>query len=242
MQKRNRLFVFTALLFVPAASLLAQSTVDPSGHWTGTIQIPDREIRFTIDLAKNAKGELIGTFSNPQENLKGLPLRKITVEGKSIKFEGRVDQPFAGEISADGKEILGGYTFENYSIPFSLKREGAAQIDQPARIARIGKELEGNWDGTVSATGREIHVILALANRADGTASGKLVDLSNGELEIPVTAVTQTEANVAIEFKNLGSSYSATLNQEKTELAGTYRQGEFSAPLTLRRRKSPTGE
>jgi len=237
MQKRNRLFVWSALLFVPAALMLGQPAVDPSGHWTGTIQIPDREIRFTIDLAKNGAGELIGTFSNPGENVKGLPLRKTSVEGRSIRFEGRADQPFAGEISADGQEILGGYTFENYSIPFSMKREGPAQIEAPARMARIGKELEGSWDGTVNAGGRAIHVILALANGTDGTANGKLVDLTDGEVEIPVTAMTQTGASVAIEFKNLGSSYSATLNPEKTEMAGTYRQGELSTALTFRRKR-----
>ena len=236
MQKRNRLFVFTVLLFAPAASLLGQPAVDPSGHWAGTVQIPDREIPIVIDLAKNAKGELIGTISNPQENLKGLPLRKISVEGKSIRFEGRADQPFAGEISEDGKEILGGYTLEGYSIPFSLKREGPAQIEPPARIARIGKELEGSWDGTLGAGGRVIHVILALANGADGITSGRLVDLTDGGVEIPVTAMTQTDAKVAIDFKSLGASYNATVNPEKTEIAGTYRQGEFTAPLTFRRK------
>jgi hypothetical protein len=60
-----RLLSFAALLLLPAARLLAQPTIDPSGHWEGAIQVPDTPMKIEIDLAKNASGALAGTFGQP---------------------------------------------------------------------------------------------------------------------------------------------------------------------------------
>lgn len=235
MQRFYRMPLIIAPLLLWAPCLPAQAAADPSGHWEGTVQIPGREINFEIDLAKNAKGQFTGTISVPGDNLKGLPLRKVSVEGKSVAFEARSDQPFAGVLAADEQEILGGYSFENFSIPFRLKRNGDARMEEPAKIAPVRQELEGTWDGTLTADGKPYRLVLTLSNGADGTAMGKVVSFNEGELEIPVSAITQAGSNVVIEFKSLGASYTATWNNESTELAGTYRKGELVAPLKFRR-------
>jgi hypothetical protein len=236
MQRIYRVYLLTALLLVLAASLFAQSMADPSGHWSGAIQVPNREIQFEIDLAKDAQGGFTGAISISEQNLKGVPLRKVSVNGKSVAFEARKDQPLAGVLSDDGQEIVGGYSFENFSIPFSMKRTGAAQLDPPARLARIGSELEGNWDGTLNVAGQQFHLGLALTNGTDGSGSGRLVDYDEGELQLPVSAITTTDLKVVMEFKSMGSSYAATLNKERTAMAGIYRKGELAGELTLARK------
>ncbi len=47
-----RVVPILALLAAPAPALLAQSAVDPAGHWEGTIQAPNVAIDVAIDLAK----------------------------------------------------------------------------------------------------------------------------------------------------------------------------------------------
>ena len=71
-----------SLLAVPGAAR-AQS-VDPSGHWEGAITIPGGEIPFQVDLSKNAQGKLLATYSRPEENLKGLPMNHVTLDGRAI--------------------------------------------------------------------------------------------------------------------------------------------------------------
>ena len=94
-----------SLLAVPGATH-AQS-VDPSGHWEGAITIPGGEIPFQIDLAKNAQGKLQATYSRPEENLKGLPMTNVTLDGRAITFDLPVDSgvKFQGIFYADGKTI-----------------------------------------------------------------------------------------------------------------------------------------
>src|SRR6185369_17350892 len=88
-----------AVLFVLASpALFAQPAVDPSGHWKGTVQIPGQELVFEVDIMKDAKGVLSGTLNNPADNVRGLPLRTVVVEGMSISFQARKDQPFSGTL------------------------------------------------------------------------------------------------------------------------------------------------
>ena len=82
MRAYTRLVFVASLLLVPATSLLAQTAVDPSGHWEGTVQLPSMPVNVEIDLAKNSKGELAGTFSQPADGVKGLPLSTVAVENR----------------------------------------------------------------------------------------------------------------------------------------------------------------
>ena len=90
----TRILGLVGLLLTLAPSVHAKSAIDPSGHWEGSVQIPGREVIFEVDLARSAKGELSGTMNPPAEKITGLPLRAVVVDGKSISFNARRDQPF----------------------------------------------------------------------------------------------------------------------------------------------------
>lgn len=218
---------------MPAA---AQAHVDPSGHWEGTIQVPDHEVMFELDLAKNDKGMLAGTFTSPNGTIKGLPLARIAVEGTSITFQvDRPDRPFTGVISADGKSIAGNITAEGRSVPFSLRRTGEAKIPATAASAPIGKELEGTWSGTMDVNGMQMHIVLKLANQSDGTSAGSISNLDQGGADIPIATITQKGTAVTLDVAIVAGTYAGTLNTDETELRGTWTQGPLNVPLTLRR-------
>jgi hypothetical protein len=225
--------VFAALLISPGPSLYAETAADPSGHWEGSVQIPGRELTVEVDLIRNAKGELLGTMNNPAENIKGVPLRSVVVDGRSVSFNARRDQPFTGMLSADGKSMFGEYTLSGYVLPFSMSRTGDAEIIEPARSIAVGKALEGSWNGTLNAGGKQLRLVLKMSNRADGTAAASIVSLDEGELEIPVT-IAQTTSGLTLDASMTGASYAGALNADGTELTGTFTQREFVAPLTFR--------
>jgi hypothetical protein len=130
-----------------------------------------------------------------------------------------------------GEATLGGYL-----LPFSLTRTGSARIAAPAPSAPIGTELEGTWSGTLVANGTPMRLVLTTKNQPNGTATARLTSLDEGELEVPL-AIAQKESNVTWVGTVIVSSFAGTLNPERTELAGTFTQGVFEAPLTFRRAK-----
>jgi hypothetical protein len=221
-------------LFI-AGAILAQTTADPSGHWEGAFEImPDREVKFDVDLVRKGNGELGGTIGIREENVKGLPLLKVSLNGNTIHFHARADQPFSGVLSADGKWVRGKFTIEGFSVPFSMTRTGDAQIETLPRSAAVRKEMEGTWNGTLEAEGRKFRLALKLANEPDGTATAKIVNLDQGGVEIPAV-ISQTGASLQLALKSIAGSYSAELNKEATELSGTFQQGGRTFALVFRK-------
>jgi hypothetical protein len=232
-----RVVPILALLAAPAPALLAQTAVDPAGHWEGTIQAPNMGIDVAIDLAKNSKGEMAGTFSQPGQGVKGLPLSTVAVEGRSVRLVvkgGEAPATFAATLSADGKSLAGEVAQGGYHMPFTLARTGDAQIAAAPKNAAIGKELEGSWDGTIDAAGRQMRVVVTMKNQSDGTAAGTVVSPDGSGVEIPI-GITQNATAVTIEVASVGASFAGVLNADRTELTGTWTQAGGSVPLTLHR-------
>lgn len=234
MRPFTQMLLLAALLVVPAPSLFAQTAVDPSGHWEGAVQAPGMEVKFEIDLTKDSKGELAGTFSTPTQNIKGLPLASVAVEGKSVSFHARRDQTFTGVLSADGKSMSGDYSIAGHAIPFSLVRTGDAKVEARPRSAPIGKGLEGTWNGTLDVNGISLRLVLTMTNQPDGMATGSIVNLDQGGLEVPIANITHKATNVMFDLKGVAGSYSGALNAAGSELVGTFTQGPGSVPLTFR--------
>jgi hypothetical protein len=236
MRTFTRTLIVAALLLGPASSLRAQTAVDPSGHWEGTLQAPNMEVKVEIDLARNGKGELAGTFGEPSQRVKGLPLSTVVVENRSVRIvvKGGPDAAtFVATLSADGKSMSGDVEQGGMSMPFSLTRTGEAQFAPAPKNAAIGKELEGTWNGTLEVGGRQERIVLKMANQPDGSATGTIVDLDGSGVELPI-AMTQKTSNVTIDVASVGASYVAVLNGG-TELAGTWKQGSLELPLTFKR-------
>ncbi len=230
----RRTLLLAALCLLSSGPVRAQQAADPTGHWEGTIQAPGMAIGFEIDFAKNEKGVLTGTVNLPGERITGLPLTKVSIDGRTIAFQARSDQPMRGDLSADGKTIAGDYFAEGNTLPFTMARTGDSKMQAPPKSAAITARLEGTWEGTLETHGVELHLVLKLTNQADGTSAGRIVNLDQGALELPV-AITQKGASVTLDVVPIASSYTGALNAGGTEIAGTFRQGANSAPLTFRR-------
>jgi hypothetical protein len=232
MARQSRTLLLVAALLVAGMFVtLAQS--DLSGHWEGSVQAPETTIDFHIDVTRDASGNDIGTIGLPGERLHGLPLTTIAIDG-AVRFSARSEQTFAGGLSPDGQSISGQFTMKEGSAPFRLSRAGEAQIAPRPTSPRISERLAGSWTATLEGPKRQVRVRLTLENRPDGRASGSLVNLDDGGLELPLTIDESTEA-VTLRTTPLDSSFSGVLNAEGTVLDGTYCQGTQSVALTFRR-------
>ena len=143
-----RTHVVAVVLILVAAPLLDAQTADPSGHWEATMQLPSGDLRFELDLDRNPTGEIAGTIGTPAQHLIGLPLARVVLDGRTITFFAREDQPFTGELLADGQTITGNYRLEGQSIPLTLTRTGpptheAGSQNHHHPIA-VGRHVERN--------------------------------------------------------------------------------------------------
>src|SRR6478752_2368856 len=98
MKRYASIVVTVGCLLVSAPSARAQG--DVAGRWEGAIDRP-LNLPFVMDIGRNGKGDLEGTFGNPAEGIEGLPLKKITVRGTSVTFGARTDQVFTGTVDGD---------------------------------------------------------------------------------------------------------------------------------------------
>ena len=234
MRVATRLVVFASCLLVSATPTYAQSPVDPSGHWEGFVQVPDRAISIELDLAKKPSGELAGTFAQPEQGVRALPLMTVTTEGRNVRFIVKgSEQPstFAGIVAADGKTMNGEVTLGEYVVPFQLTRMGDARVTAAPRSPRIDSALEGTWNGAINSAMR---VIVKMANQADGTSAGTIVSPYGSATEIPI-AIAQTGTRVALDVDAIGGRFEGELDAATGQLVGTWRQATSSLPLTLTR-------
>jgi len=236
MRIHSRASIAALLLLASVLPAQAQTAADLSGHWQGAVQVHGTEMPFEIDLAKRPDGQLDGTLSLAAQKIAFLPLTKVTLDGRSVYFHARSDQPFTAALSDDRQSMAGEFLIDGNSLQFALTRSGDAKPAPSATSARIAKELEGTWTATVAAQGVERHLVMTLENHADGTATGHVVNEDEGGLLLPVS-IAQQGRHVTIETLPVASTFAATLNDDATELAGTITQGGASALVTFRRAK-----
>ena len=222
-----------ALLLCGASAAHAQTAPDPSGHWKGSVEIPGQTMPFEIDLAKDAKGQFVGTISGT--DVKNLPLTKVAVSGRSVTLQASTEQPYKGELSTDGRTITGTVILSGYSLPLELTRTGDARIEPPPTSAPIGNELEGIWEGTLNAGRGPLRIVLTMSESARGPRDG--ADRQRGRRRVDDSHRHHAEwvERVVHVATAVPSAWAGVLSADGHELAGTFSRGPASLPLNFRR-------
>ena len=96
--------------------------------------------------------------------------------------------------------------------------------------------IEGNWEGTLDVGAAKLRLVLKVAKAADGSLTAKADSPDQGAADLPVDVVTFKDGALHFEMKRLMASYDGTASKEGSqEIAGTFKQGGASFPLTLKR-------
>jgi hypothetical protein len=232
-----RTFVVGLLAISCAQNLAAQTALDPSGHWEGSITIPSgQKFRVEFDLGRNSDGTLRGTFNQPDQILKGIPVSSVAIDGVVVTIELRLNGRgvFEGNLAADGSSISGVFASQLGPAPFRLTRTGDARFDAPPRNPAIGKDLEGTWTGRLDVDAG-YRLVLTMLNQPDGSSSGVMTSLDEGGLAIPVV-IKHEGTRLALELPMIGGAFSGDVNPSASEVAGTYTTPRgLALPLTLKK-------
>lgn len=142
LRRAAQVAVLLALLVpvaAPAASL--------EGLWEGALLMKpgELEVEVAVELAHDAAGRLVGTFSVPWADVPMAPLQDVKTDGSSISFaftrfsqraQVEVRSTFEGTVSADGKTIRG-ELLEGGKNKYTciLERTGDAGTERPQPAA-----------------------------------------------------------------------------------------------------------
>jgi|ERR1035438_1057020 hypothetical protein len=246
MKSLTRGILFTHTLCSAGAALLfaslACAQTGPAGHWEGVLAADNnREIGVTLDLAKNAKSEWIASMGIPSENMTGLVVMGVVVDGNSLKFIGveLMMAKFDLALAPDGK-LKGTIAHGPNSQPFEFKRTGEAKVELIPDSPAVSKELEGDWEGLFggpNAPNGGVRMTFHFKNKPDNTVAATMDSgLSASMVGMPLNNVKQTGQKVEFGIKIAHASFEGTLNKEGTEIAGQFIHDTNPMPMTLRKK------
>jgi CubicO group peptidase (beta-lactamase class C family) len=103
-------------------------------------------------------------------------------------------------------------------------------------FCRAQAQIAGDWLGTLSAGGAQLHLALHITAAPDGSLRATLDSLDQGANGIPVTAISLKDAKLNLTIDAVHGTYEGTVNKEITEIDGTWTQGQ---PLPLNFNRAP---
>jgi hypothetical protein len=199
------------------------------GSWQGTLEAGGTKLRVALTVTKSDAGAYAGKLDSLDQGAT-IPIDTITVNGDAVRLE--IKSPaivFEGTLNKERTELTGTFTQGDQPFPLSFKRsEQAAVVPPPA------KDFEGSWQGTLEAGGQKLRLVVTVTKSDAGAYAGKFDSLDQGAT-IPIDTITVNGDAVRLEIKSPAIVFEGTLNKERTELTGTFTQGDQQFPLALKR-------
>jgi len=125
------------------------------------------------------------------------------------------------------------------ALIFILAHGAEAQTQTPNASA-AGQNLGGTWEGALDVGAMKLRLALKVTKAADGEFVAKLDSLDQGANDMQVDAIILKDGAVHFEMKRLQVVFEGTLDKENSEIAGQFKQGGATYPLTLKRVAKPT--
>jgi len=231
MKRGSMHMMSTRLLRGAGAAVLFASLVcaqaGPDGHWEGSFTVNNREVGVSLDLAKNAKSEWIASMGLPSQNMTGLVVMDVAVNGKSVKFVAVELQMATCDLTLgpDGRmkgtmSAPQGPMSTQGPMPVELKRTGEAKVELIPASPAVSKELEGDWEGSLQGPDGALHpLVFHFKNLPDKTVAATMDNPERNFMAMPLNNVKQTGQKVEFGLKIAGGSFQGSLNKEGTELA-----------------------
>lgn len=95
-------------------------------------------------------------------------------------------------------------------------------------------QLAGDWQGTLSAGGAQLRLVLHIAAGKDGALTATLDSVDQGAYGIPVSSISFSDSKLNLVVDAVHGAYTGTVNKDATEIDGTWTQGQ-SLELNFKR-------
>jgi hypothetical protein len=103
-------------------------------------------------------------------------------------------------------------------------------------LAADARPIAGDWEGTLNPGAQpKKHVVVHISAEQDGSLSGTIDYPDQDTSGIAITAITYKDPALHFESNPNLCVYDGTVNQDDTEIVGTWKQDGSSLSLTLKR-------
>jgi hypothetical protein len=99
-------------------------------------------------------------------------------------------------------------------------------------IAAPTESLVGDWQGVLANANQPRHVLLHVM-QVNGRLSGMLDSPDENLSSILISSIRRKNLDVQFEIARIESSFSGKMNRESSEIAGEWKQGGMTEPLTF---------
>ena len=120
----------TALFLLIPALGVADTGIE--GDWTGSLDVGAMQLRLVLHLSRGPDGSLTGALDSIDQSAKGIPISKVTEDGRSLAIEIKAaGATYKAEWNADGSEISGTFTQRGQGLPLTFHRGPAPELVRP---------------------------------------------------------------------------------------------------------------
>jgi len=100
------------------------------------------------------------------------------------------------------------------------------------------QDVAGDWQGTLSAGGAELRLVLHLNKSPDGSLKATLDSVDQSANGIPVNTVTLKDSKLSLDVSAVHGTYEGKVSADAKTISGTWTQGQ-PMPLEFKRANSP---
>ncbi len=100
------------------------------------------------------------------------------------------------------------------------------------------QNIAGDWQGTLSANGAELRLVLHIVQNADGTYKATLDSVDQGANGIPVTSIAIKNASLNLTIDAVHGTYEGKVSADASKIEGMWTQRQ-ALPLTFKRAAAP---
>ena len=229
------------LACAPAAMCNAQKQL--AGEWQGTANVQGQTIRLLWHVTAAPDGTVTSAFDNVDEGIAGIKVKSMELKGSDLTVtiddsidaggqEVHIAGVLTGKVNADFSEVNGPWEQsapQEQSGEIDLKRVAAEKPVAQAATGQVASgraaKIAGDWQGTLSAGGAELRLILHIKAAEDGKLSATLDSVDQGAMGIPVSAISLDGSKLKLTVDAVQGSYDGTVNADTSAIQGTWSQG-----------------
>ena len=220
------------IVMMMANSLNAQNGV---GDWEGKLEVQGMKLTILFHITKDGD-KYASTMDSPDQGANGIPMDKTIVKDSDLTIEAAsMGMKFNAKIAEDDSEIVGTFNQGPMSLPLKLKKVSTEKVDVPKGDFN-SPEILGDWNGVLDVQGMQLTVIFHLMEE-NGYLKGTMDSPDQGAKGIPMESATYENGVLTIKASSMRMEYTAKLNDDKSKVEGTFKQGGMDIPLNLSKEK-----
>jgi len=113
----------------------------------------------------------------------------------------------------------------------------AMQVVAGASLASA-QDIAGDWQGTLSANGAELRLVLHITQSAEGTLKATLDSVDQNANGIPVSSISLKDSKLSLSVDAVHGTYEGKVAADGAMISGTWSQGQ-PLPLDFKRAAAP---